>query len=113
MERYMGECRFYHISPFQTGGVTMRKLDLLGYEKRVVWGMAILTFPLLLFELTGVAKIIVYSACAWTLLSVSIMLVDEALPQLSTKYRHRLSIGLIVFVILILFLEGVRFMLLR
>ena len=90
----------------------MKKLDLLGHEKRVVCGMAILTFPLLLFEPTGVVKIIVYSACAWSLLSGSIMLVDEALPQLSMKYRHRLSIGLIVFVILILFLEGVRFMLL-
>ena len=91
----------------------MRKLDLLGHEPRVVWGMAILTSLLLLFEPTGIAKSIVYAACAWSLLSVSIILVDEALPQLSTKYRHRLSIGLIVFVILILFLEGVRFMLLR
>ena len=82
-------------------------------KPRVVWGMAILTSLLLLFEPTGIAKSIVYAACAWSLLSVSIILVDEALPQLSTKYRHRLSIGLIVFVILILFLEGVRFMLLR
>lgn len=92
----------------------MRKLDILGHEKRVVWGMTILTgICVVCFELTGVVKIIVYSACAWSLISGSIMLVDEALPQLSTKYRHRLSIGLIVFVILILFLEGVRFMLLR
>ena len=92
----------------------MRKLDLLGHEPRFVWGMFIF-IPLLvvLFEPTGVAKIIVYSACVWSLFSGSMLLVDEALPQLSAKYRHRLSIGLIVFFILILFLEGVRFMLLR
>ncbi|MDE0400495.1 MAG: hypothetical protein OXL96_22095 [Candidatus Poribacteria bacterium] len=91
----------------------MRKLDLLGHEPRVVWGVFIFIPLLLLFEPTGVAKISVYFALVWSQLSASMILVDGALPQLSAKYRHRLSIGLIVFFILILLLEGVRFMLLR
>ena len=91
----------------------MRTLDILGHEPRIVWGMFIFIPLLLLFEPTGVAKIIVYFACAWSQLSASMLLVDGALPQLSAKYRHRLSIGLIAFVILILFLEGARFVLLR
>ena len=92
----------------------MRNLDLLGHEPRFVWGMFIfIPLLLVLLEPTGVAGIIIYSAGVWSLFSGPMLLVDEALPQLSAKYRHRLSIGLIVFVILILFLEGARFVLLR
>lgn len=87
----------------------MRRLDILGHDQRVVWVMAILTGILMFFELTGVAGMFVDVAALWSLFSVLVVtMIDKVVPQLSSKYRHRMSISLIAFVILYLCVAGVQ-----